>query len=308
MELPDDRIAVSPRMDTDPSEPLGDALRRVMLEQLAVGRDGFSLPEADAELDSKVHLARKAFKRTRAALRLVRDEIGRPEYRAANVTVRDQSRKLSELRSARVLAMTLDSLMVAAPEMLAPDEVDTLRAELSTRRAELVANLRSSPAVISAAISNVDAVERQICQWHLGDDFAAIVPSLERVYRRGRKALDAAGNGGTTHAFHDWRKRVNYLRYQIELISGRLSGTPTLENEFNVLSELLGDEHDLAEFAQLLAADTALVPSADVRSEVLAEIDRSRSRLQQDALAMGTSLYADKPSRFVGRLESAWVE
>ncbi len=300
-------VAESPRMEINPSEPLGDSLRRAMLEQLAIGRDGFSLPQEDHLLDSKVHLARKAFKRTRAALRLVRDEIGTSAYRQTNVTVRDQSRHLSDLRSARVLVGTLETLATSLEAPHRTEEIGMLRSEFLTRRSELVEGLRSDPAAIAAMLTSLDAVEHQIRQWTLGDDFADLAPSVGRVYRRGRRALDEAADSGTAHAFHDWRKRVNYLRYQIEALSGRLSEASALEDDFNVLSEMLGDEHDLAEFAQVLATDVAAGSDPEFRAELLAGVDRGRTRLQRDALQMGVRLYSDKPSKFVRRLAKSWI-
>lgn len=308
MEVPIDPVVASPRMEIHPGEPLGEALRRVMLEQLAVARDGFSLASDDVELDSKVHLARKAFKRTRAMLRLVRDDVGESEYRSANTIVRDQSRRLSDLRSARVLALTANTLGAANPTTIPARVVDDLCSELAARRAALVTDLRSDAAAIAMASSSLDVVEHQIMQWRLGDSFADITSSLRRVYRRGRRALEGARESGTAHAFHDWRKRVNYLRYQIEALSGQLSGgVAVLEGEFDVLSEMLGDEHDLAEFIQLIAIDDSPIRLPSDRAETLAAAERGRDSLQRDALELGTTLYADKPNRFVARLEIAWV-
>ncbi len=94
------------RMGAD--EPLGPALKRMALEQLAVVREGFLVPDDELLLDGRVHLSRKAAKRTRALLRLVRSELGTETYRNENAVIRDQSRRLSDMRIARVLITTFD--------------------------------------------------------------------------------------------------------------------------------------------------------------------------------------------------------
>jgi hypothetical protein len=53
--------------------------------------------------DGAVHKARKALKRARAMLRLMRGEIGDRGYRRANLRLRDAARPLSRLRDAVVL-------------------------------------------------------------------------------------------------------------------------------------------------------------------------------------------------------------
>lgn len=307
MEAPIDPIVTSPRMEIGTAEPLGEALQRVMLEQIAIGRDGFTLPADETILDSKVHLARKAFKRTRAILRLVRPEIGDSVFRKSNDTVRDQARLLSELRTARVLVGTLETFAAANPAALPAGVADSLRSKLLARRTELANDLRADSARIAAALENLDTVCERIDSWQLGEDFVTFAPGVRRIYRRGRKALETARQSGTVHAVHDWRKRVNYLRYQLEALSGRFPPqVAAMEVELDLLSETLGDEHDMADLAATLGNEYELIPSPALRRDLQNMLEIDRTGLQVTALEMGTELYDRKPGRFVALLAGYW--
>jgi len=171
----------SPLMEIGRGEPLGAALKRVALEQIAVAREGFTLASDEDVLDNKVHLARKATKRTRAVLRLVRDAVGDQEYRVANAALRDRARRVSELRAARVLVDTLETLPTTELKTVPPDVVTRSRSDLLMRRAALVAALRSDVEVVAAATNALDEVCRQIDTWNLSDEFSDYLPSTRNA-------------------------------------------------------------------------------------------------------------------------------
>ena len=54
--------------------------------------------------DESVHAARKAIKRARAALRLLRGTLGEASYQHENAALRDAGRRLSPLRDAKSMA------------------------------------------------------------------------------------------------------------------------------------------------------------------------------------------------------------
>ena len=76
-----------------PDESASAAVRRIAREQLGKIRDGVGVPPQ--ERDEAVHDARKRFKKLRALLKLVRDEVPRKTYRRENTWFRDTARPLS---------------------------------------------------------------------------------------------------------------------------------------------------------------------------------------------------------------------
>jgi hypothetical protein len=74
--------------------------------------------------------------------------------------------------------------------------------------------------------------------------------------------------------------------------------------EAHRLSDLLGDDHDLAVLRTALIAGAADIP-VDLES-VIALIDHRRGQLQSDAFRVGARLYAEKPKALHRRIHSYW--
>lgn len=294
-----------------PGEPLDAGLRRMALEQLDVAVQGFCLPADDAELSNRVHRARKASKRTRALLRLVRDEVGDDVYRNENAVIRDQAKRLSDLRIANVLIETLD-LMTVNGGVLPADVAADMRRDLVTRRETLIAEFRSDANGRAAARTSIACARARMDAWPGFEDSPGpadslrLVPGFMRVYERGRRAMKAARNTKTTEDFHNWRKQVNYLRYQIEALGARLpAGLEALEEPLGELSETLGEEHDLADLGRVIA-DAFPVDSGIDHATLLAVIERRRRGLQLAALREGKTIYRERPGRVVAELTAHW--
>ena len=139
------------------------------------------------------------------------------------------------------------------------------------------------------------------------DEFAAIEGGLHRVYRRGRRAYRRSLRRPDVATLHEWRKRVKYLRYQMEAL------TPLWEevvgaqaDALNELGDLLGEDHDLAVLHETIRANTDACPDPDARWLLGLLIDRLRSELQARALVLGEKLYTEKPDAFVDRMHGYW--
>jgi hypothetical protein len=140
------------------------------------------------------------------------------------------------------------------------------------------------------------------------DDFEAIAPGIRRVYRRGRRGMRRAYDEGTTEAFHEWRKRVKYLRYQMEAlvpIWPKMIGAHA--SSLDGLGELLGDEHDLSVLFDIVRDNDAATADERERTLLLALIYRRRLEFHWMARPLGKSLYAEKPDQFVARLRAYYA-
>jgi hypothetical protein len=72
----------------------------------------------------------------------------------------------------------------------------------------------------------------------------------------------------------------------------------------HLLSDLLGDDHDLALLRETLQnAGPALAVEVD---SVLALLDHRRAQLQTQAMLLGERLYAEKPKAFRRRMRAYW--
>lgn len=297
---------MSPTFVLHPGEPLGVGLPRVVLEQI---QHAMRLRET-ADLDPAVHELRKAMKRTRAVLRLVRGELGDWRYRQENTCLRDTARLWGPTRDAAVLATLAADLtpQTGLDPAVADHLVATLResAAATTRAAAL--DRRRHLDTLTTLGSFACRVRRFPTTGHgsFPDDFASVGPGMTRVALRAGRRMRRAESDPTTERLHRWRKDVKYLRFQVELLA---SGSPELlevvAGGLDDLGTVLGDEHDLAGWAEAVRADHSLVPEREERDRLLGWIAHRRAELQGQAFPLGHLLLRD-PDDLVRQVGAAW--
>jgi CHAD domain-containing protein len=261
--------------------------------------------EAGLGLDEAAHDARKRCKKLRGLLRLVRKDLGRGTYKKENARLRDAARRLSGVRDARVLVGTLDRVVEQAGDELSPDSVAGLRAVLAKEHRDQQSHLAEGDA-IAEAVAELDRAAARVSGWPLHDrGWDSLGGGVKATFKRGRKEMAAAYREGTTEHFHEWRKRVKYLRYQLGLLREAWPGVlDAMEATADELGDLLGEDHDLAVLRERVLAEH--LTSAATEQTLRRLIDRRRQELQDRARPLGERLYADKPSRFADRLGRLW--
>lgn len=290
-------------------EPLGSGHRRMALGQLDVAIEALEGGAAKASPEQLVHEARKALKRLRALVRLLRDELGEQSYERESALLRDAGRRLARARDAEVLLSTLQDLIARHQGKLASRRgVLRLRARLLQERDGAAALALADSATHAGTLAELRAMRARVGEWRLAEPggIEAVEPALERLYGRGRKrmrrAAKAKGESGRTRTLHEWRKRVKDLRYAAEML-----GVQKLAKRADELGELLGEEHDLAVLAQRVrreakAGRASGAPGRRARKLLLKLIAGHRRKLRKRALRDGERLYARKPARFVRRV------
>ena len=299
-----------------PGEPLGVAMVRITVGQFDRILAGLTDPTADR--DEAVHTARKAMKRLRALLRLVRNEIGYPAYRAQNVVLRDTARLLAPARDAVILVEVLDEVTENYAPYLRKRTFAATSDWLQRRRDAAAQRVRGDRQLLVDVVCNLRTARARFASWPLEgpgdgrrtplrDDYQAIAPGLHRVYRRGRRAMDAAYDSRREADFHDWRKRVKYLRYQLESLELLWPEMITAqEGRLDELGEMLGKEHDLAVLSEVVLASPDACPDARERTLLLAVAYQWRHDLRTAARPLGDTLYGETPDAFVARLGAYW--
>jgi CHAD domain-containing protein len=290
-------------------EQPGSGHRRMALGQLDVAIEALEGGTAKHSPEQRVHEARKALKRLRALVRLLRDELGEQSYERESALLRDAGRGLARARDAEVLLSTLEDLIARHPGRLAGRRgVLRLRARLQQERDGAAALALADSATHAGTLSELRAMRTRVSEWRLGEPggIEAVEPALERLYgkgrRRMRRAAKAKGESRRTRTLHEWRKRVKDLRYAAEML-----GVQKLAKRADELGELLGEEHDLAALAQRVrreakAGRASGAPGRRARKLLLKLIAGRRRKLRKRALRDGERLYARKPARFVRRV------
>jgi CYTH domain-containing protein/CHAD domain-containing protein len=285
-------------------EDAAAGMRRVILGRLekATERLRDAGEDGDAHAEA-IHGARKDLKKARAALRLIRDELGEKTFKRENRALRDAARLLSASRDAEVKLETLDALVGGAGD--APPAATALWHEaLAADRDRLIGGGEGDQA--GAAVAAIEEVIARAPDWRIGHDgWKLLAPGLDTAYCEGREAFTALGDSPSFEAVHDLRKRGKDLWYQVRLL--RDAWPPVLDataEELHDFTDLLGDHHDLA----VLAEDLAERPQvAAAQQETLrALIEARQAELLGEARVAGERIYAEKPKAFGRRLHTYW--
>jgi hypothetical protein len=320
-------------------EPIAEGLRQVILGQLdlaiALLEDDPAATARAAAGESTVHETRKALKRLRALLALLRGELSRdgepdgwesrgPEsdagesrYVRERNALRECARRLAGARDAEVMVDTLEALWQRHPALGRRQAVLALHAQLVAER-DAAASGIEDPQLRAAVAGELRAVRARVDAWELRErGFELVAPGLERVYRQGRRGLRVARRRRDVEALHTWRKRVKDLRYAAETLdraspaeSSRDRGRDAahvrrIARRADRLGEMLGEEHDLALLAQgVRARSERFADEGRTRKRLLKAIARRRKQLRKRALRDGERLYRRGPRRFVRRMRT----
>ncbi|HTR75826.1 MAG TPA: CHAD domain-containing protein [Solirubrobacterales bacterium] len=281
-------------------ENAATGVRRVIVGRLEKAAERLGEADGDA-LAEAVHGARKDLKKARAALRLVRAELG-GDFGRENRALRDAARLLSAGRDAEAKLETLEDLVDGEPA--APPGATALwREALFADRDRIVGGEADRR---EEAIATIGAITARAPGWRLRHDgWKLLAPGLDAAYRDGREAFLALPASPTFAEVHELRKRGKDLWYQVRLL--RDAWQPVLEAtvaEIHEFTDLLGDHHDLAVLAEDLEGRKE-VEAAD-REKLRALIDGHQTRVLAEALGLGERLYAEKPKAFERRLRAYW--
>jgi CHAD domain-containing protein len=300
-----------------PGEPLSAGLQRLCLHEMEVAASGFY--DGEEVFGQAVHTARKATKKVRALLRLVRSEIGEKVYRFENEAMRDTARMLSEIRSAAVMAYALDHLELLYGPLLANDIFEESHERLEANRNRVEARAMEHPELVPRVVANLERAHSRYASWPtdsharevygtgIRDKYSSVGPGLKATYRRGRSDMVMAYRDPSPANFHRWRKRVKYLKHQMEILTPLwpevvLGMVITLDR----MAELLGEDHDLAELLESLADRPELCPNPMERSLVRALAEQRRSDVETASRILGRRIYVESPAGLKGRFGAYW--
>jgi CHAD domain-containing protein len=281
-------------------------MRRIALER--ADRAAERLREAGQVEDPSecIHAARKDLKKLRAAVRLLRRELGDDLYRAENQRYREAGKLLSPSRDAEVKVETLEGLRERFSGKLEPADTDEWLEQLRRERDRAVRAARIGDAdSIEAALEVVEEGRARIEAWPLQTDSWKLVgPGIERAYRRGRREMRCAAESPSGENMHQWRKRAKDLWYHLRILrDARPEALRESLSQADELADALGEHHDLTVLRDDLLSRE--LPLAD-RSALVAAIEERQEELAGTAFDLGERLYARKPKAFRRKMRRGW--
>ena len=294
-------------------QTLGDNLRRICRQQIEAA---IAVAAGDKRTrDTPVHTTRKHLKKARAALRLVRKEVGRGLFRDQDHCLRDVGRLTSEIRDAEVRLATVRDLQgltqrrgrgnYARLESMLALELENFMAAFAEWQAQAMP-------MLERACANIDC-------WPL-DQFSCkqLRCAVQRSYKDARRALKSAEGTPTAENFHRFRKKAKRLWYELRIL--RPVNPVVLKNlsdDLRAQGNLLGRAHDLSFLSDRLRGKDGSNTGRNRRDELsawereghklLAVIEVSQGDLQRAAAELAEHFFAERPRDFGARVAS-WLE
>ena len=247
--------------------------------------------------DEAVHLARRELKRARALLRLVRSGLAGDAYGRVNGTLREIGQMLGGARDAVVLKELARE--TAAGAGIAPAALRSLLMRFERERRTRQAHIDAA-----RARAQLKVARQRLLAAPLEGDGTMLAVGFVRIYRRGRRALEAAREVPRPTRLHEWRKHVKQYWHALEVLEPAWPRVMTaLAGEAHRLADVLGAYHDCT----LLAARLDAAPLAPaLRRKLAAALVRRRALLRSRAFTIGARLYEERPRRLAPRAAQWW--
>jgi CHAD domain-containing protein len=282
-------------------ESAGGAVRRIVSEQL--DRAIADARDRNIPLDDRVHRLRASLKRARAAVRLVREDVGKPARRDER-RMRDIARVVAQARELTVEAETLRRLLERAGDQIDPRLVEQLQE--ARRLAAMQGTSGDAAARLDEAVVEMDRARARLCRWPVEHGRRAVAEGLEATYRDARRALRTLRNHDA-EGFHQWRKTIKRLGYQLRLLRKAAPDLwRALGEPLELLGELLGEAHDFAALQARVATGDGRYGRAVERRRLLALLEEQTRLLQDRAWSRGAVLLALRPRDVASRIDDAW--
>lgn len=292
------------RFKTD--EPFAKGFRRVAAEQLGAAekrlRDSTVAP---ADIPTQVHESRKNLKRTRALLRLLRPALGEVAFKRENARLRDVGRTLSLRRDVDVLDQTLAKLAAERNGALV-SAATKLRSSIAAKRDDLDSTHQDlgTEAAATELAQCISVVRRAKLE---GEGFDLIKPGLKRSYGDCRRAYKEAYEQPSEVAFHEWRKTVQqHWRHMLLLSKAWPEMLLPRARAARQISDLLGEEHDLALLTTYLATHEDLSLTARERQRIEGYCAARTQELRALCHPLGERLLAESPGDHCRRMACYW--
>jgi CHAD domain-containing protein len=280
----------------DCRQPAGRELQRLALGQIDAAQA--LLSPRTPPLHDAIHEARRAMRRARAILQMLRPALGEHHEPLAK-PLRDAGVALSSLRDAQAVIEAVEQLAKRQPPLFPEHARVALLRRLRRRRN---AACRQQSEVLDRVAVLLAAASGALASWPGDASDADVLKGLRRGYARAARALRRARRDPAVY-LHRWRQRVREHRLQLELLHRAWPEVIGAQvGEARRLARLLGAERDLQLLAAVFARLRAPLAARPGNATLAARIASERMALQAQAWALGARVFAERPGALVRRL------
>jgi CHAD domain-containing protein len=286
-----------------PGRQISHSVRKIGTEQIDRVLARFSAKNGKG---TAVHEARKAMKRLRALLHLIKPAMPKGAFAANEARVKAIGRSLSGARDAQAMLETVRKVEGLGGAGGAAPVSAALRAHLQAKCAEAERGLNGSGAnQLRKLLKEAKASFAQLSLEQ--DEFEVVAATLQKDYRKARSAFRRAYRLHEDEAFHEWRKYVQRHWRQLLLVapSWPKAIRPHIALARN-LSEILGEDHDLSVLAGIVQAHADELGTSDAIEAYLSLCRSRKAELRKIAHDLGARLLAEKPGSLARRISAYW--
>ncbi len=263
------------------------------IEELSRGAD---------QRDDGIHEARRAIRRVRAKLLLLRPSAGRDAARAMQAPWREAGQALSALRDADSLRKAIAAARTDATSGFDARALALLEASARRRLARTAAR---DAGIVDAVRQSLIGAGAMLPDWR-GYDDAALVAGLRAGYGAGVARLRAVLEDDGEASWHALRRAARTHWLQLELVVPLWTAVVKAQaQQARRLSQLLGAERDLAMIAALAAASRRGGEDGIRVRALVPQIAAERARLRLRALRRARRQFSERQRDFgrrIGRL------
>ncbi len=259
-----------------------------------------------ADRTEDIHQVRVHGKRLRAMLRLLKPVTDVEAMQRENARLRELGRALSGFRDSFVAVQTFQRVFEDAAPRQMKDAARLLgvKPHQGKSKDDLTLALKAAAKSLRRTNDEIRRLPLTARGW------AILAPGLEKSYRNARAGYKKCSKRGAGHlgdCFHEWRKGVKALGYQLELLANLADKeVQRLRKDCRRLGALLGDDHDYLVFAvRVREREQHYEDLANFRP-VRKRLKRRLKELRTREFALARSLFAEKPRIWITHLYDHW--
>jgi CHAD domain-containing protein len=288
----------------DPALPMSKALRCVAFAELEIAHGALSTPP---DRHAGVHSSRKCLKRLRSLLLLARPGMPEPVFSHLMDRVAGIAKGLAPARDAQALLDAVNKLDRSTDDGPSRGPMRSLRGWLQKRRHAAEQSLEQNAA--SDAMRGLLELRPVFAGLAVyPDDFRSLAEGLRRCYRVTRKSFKEAYDTDHAEDVHEWRKGVQHHWRQMQLLA------PCWPSELSAraeaarsLSQVLGDDHDIALLCRLIATPTMTFGTPEETAAFLKRCAKRHKALRKEARVKGERLFVERAGPFTERIQAYWL-
>jgi CHAD domain-containing protein len=270
---------------------IGEALLGIFETELEFAAAQLQRYSEDPE--KAVHQCRRTIKRLRALLRIGIAVPG-ARVRPHDRRLRGAARILSPIRDASEAERMLSSVLSSHPELESLKHLEILTKE----RIDTDVSVKKARAKLQKAQQKFPDFFAARDSWTV----AALTTGIEGSYVRAATEFFRFSKKHTDKIGHDWRKEVQCLANQLNIIKPISSEfLARFSTQLKQLAGLLGQHNDLAVLRMRLKARRKKLPKK-THATLKAVVKSDQRRLRRQAIKIGDELFGMSPDDFRGLL------